>query len=157
MDWKRVAGDFEPDGSLRDIYVRETGRDDWQKVLDALREQWPSLSFTLDGEPAVLPRRVESIFDAQREKAAALCLIVGGAKLICHFFVEDEIEFDLDPREIAGPAQREALVGFMALLGRATGKPVVLTLENAPEAVIFRYGVESDEVVWVEPDSRRRP
>jgi hypothetical protein len=150
MDWQRVARDFEADGSLRDIYVLETSLDDWQKVVDALRGRWPSPVFTLDGEPATLPRRVEAIFDAPREQAALLSLAVGEARAACHFFVEDRIEFDIDPRQIAGPAQVEAVAEFMALLGRATGKTVVLTLENAPEAVILRYSVEEDEVIWVE-------
>jgi hypothetical protein len=156
MDWQRVARDFEADGSLRDIYVQGTGLNDWQNVVDALRESWPSPAYTLDGEPAALPRRVEAIFDAPREQAALLSLAVGDARVTCHFFVEDEIEFSVDPREIAGPAQVEALTEFMALLGRATGKTVMLTLENAPEAVIFRYSVEEDEVIWVESSPGRR-
>lgn len=152
MDWQRVAEDFEPDGSLRDIYVLETSLDAWQSVIDTLRQRWSSLTFTLNGEPATLPQRVEAIFDARREQAALLSLMVGGAQLVCHFFVEDEIEFDIDPREITGPAQLEALIEFMALLGRITAKTVVLTHENSPEAVILRYSAESDEVTWVPPD-----
>ena len=151
MDWNRVAGDFEPDGSLRDLYVLETSLDDWQRVLDALQERWPPLAYTLDGDPAVLPRRAEEIFDARRERAAMLSFVVAEATVNCHFFVEDEIEFDIDPREVSRPDQVDALTAFMATLGRVTAKTVLLTMENSPEAVIFRYSAESDEVIWVEP------
>ena len=126
-------------------------------MLDTLHETRPSLTYRLDGEPAAPPQRVEAIFEAGRTQGVLLCFLVGEATMNCHFFVEDEIEFDLDPREIGGPAQAEALTGFMALLGRATAKTVVLTMENAREAVIFRYSVESDEVVWVEADPGSSP
>lgn len=151
MDWHRVAGDFEPDGSLRDIYVPGTSLDDWQRVLDALQERWPLLDYTLDGEAAPLPGRAEDIFDARRERTVKLSFVVADARVFCHFFVEEEIEFDIDPREVTQPEQVDALTDFMATLGRVTAKPVLLTMESSPEAVIFRYSPESDEVIWVEP------
>ena len=75
--------------------------------------------------------------------------MVGDAQVNCHFFVEDEIEFDLDPREVTGPNQVEAIVGFMTLLGDVTGKAVTLTMENTPEAVIFRRLPGRQSVEWV--------
>jgi hypothetical protein len=68
-----------------------------------------------------------------------LSVNVSGALLNCHFFGCEVIEFDLDPREVTGPAQLEGLSGFMALLTRATGKPAVMTMENIREAVILRF------------------
>ncbi len=55
----------------------------------------------------------------------------------CHFFGDNEIEFDLDPREVTGPAQIDAVSGFMKLLAQTTGKMAILTYENAKEEIIL--------------------
>jgi len=97
-----------------------------------------------------MPERAEDIFRHSRDEqeAVLLALRVGGGALHCHF-CEEEIEFDLEPREVTEPAHVDAFAEFMALLGRATGKPVLLTATNAPDAVMFRYSPASDAVEWV--------
>jgi hypothetical protein len=99
VNWDRIAADFEPDGSLRDIYIHSTSLEDWQHVLDALRGWMPPPTFTLDGEPAELPEQVEQIFRHSPHQNPLLSLVAGGATLNCHFFGAEEIEFDLDPAE----------------------------------------------------------
>src|SRR4051794_4079137 len=117
MDWNLIARDFEPDGSLRDIYVFKATMSDWQHVVEVLREWSPAPTFTIGGESQDLPERVEDIFSAGRQHGALLCTKVGGVLVNCHFFVESEIEFDLDPREITSATQIEAIVRFMTRLG----------------------------------------
>ena len=56
MVW--VAGAFEPDGALRDIYVHDATIADWQAVLDFVRGNCTSFQFTVDGQPAVLPAAI---------------------------------------------------------------------------------------------------
>jgi hypothetical protein len=41
MTWTEIASDFEWDGMLRDVYVLNTTIDDWQRVLDALKDLTP--------------------------------------------------------------------------------------------------------------------
>jgi hypothetical protein len=151
MDWPRILADFEPDGSLRDIYVLGTTRAHWQRLLDGLRRWTPAPTLMLGGEPAAIPERIEEIFAASREVGALLSLDIGTGPLNCHFFVEDEIEFDLDPRDVAGPAAVQALIRFMAFVGEATDKAVVLTTENSREAAILRYCPDRKEVEWIGP------
>jgi hypothetical protein len=81
MDWNCIAPDYEPDGSLRDIYVLGTGLTDWQHVLDALRKWMPAPVFTYDGEPTWLPERVEEIFLRSQEQQPFLTFVVGGRAL----------------------------------------------------------------------------
>ena len=64
---------------------------------------------------------------------------VGKALLHCHFFAIEEIEIDIDPREIASAIEHDGVMGFIESLGRALGKPVVLTPENDPETPIVSY------------------
>src|SRR6478735_1221008 len=100
MDWQQIAPDFEPDGSLRDIYVFGTDLSDWQRVLDVLRTWEPAPNLTIGGQPANMPDNAEDIFAEARQQGALLSLKVSDAHVNCHFFGHDEIEFDLDPREV---------------------------------------------------------
>jgi hypothetical protein len=151
MDWRQAAPHFEPDGALRDIYVFGTDLLDWQRVWDALRTWDPLPDLTIAAQPATMPDKVQDIFNVVQERGARLSVNVSGAVLNCFFFGDDEIEFDLDPNEVAGPAQLEGLARFMSLLGRATGKPVVMTMENVREAVFLRYEPDAQRVEWVGP------
>jgi hypothetical protein len=152
VNWDQVAPDFEYDGSLRDIYVLETTASDWQAVLDAI---WPSLyfrSFKIDDADSGRPTMAE-LFNPGTTRR--MCLDVGGIVVICHFFGEDEIEFDLDPREVTGQVQLDALADFMILVGRATRSPVILVPENMREAPILRYAPATGQVNWVPPAEPR--
>ena len=148
MDWKQVLADFKRDGALRDIYVQGTSLDDWQAVIDLLRPRVPPGAFTIDGDPAELPVDVSVLFSGQPD-APAYCLGVpmGEATLNCHFFCVEEIEFDLDPGEMAAE-QLDPLIAFLRLLGTTCGKAVILSMENMPEATILRFDPELDEVFW---------
>jgi len=55
-----------------------------------------------------------------------------------HFFTETEIEFDLDPGEVASQRELDAVLQFMHLLANATGRETILTPENQEDIAIFR-------------------
>lgn len=56
--------------------------------------------FLVDANPTPLPQKTESIF-SMREHQKLLSIWIEEVQLNCHFFVEDEIELDLDPRQIS--------------------------------------------------------
>ncbi len=64
-NWSSFKKAFEWDGSLRDVYIRETTDADWQKFLDFLREKHYPISLSLGNEVLLLPDNVNSIFDLQ--------------------------------------------------------------------------------------------
>ena len=152
MDWGRCSEVFQWDGSLRDIYVLGTDGRDWQQLLDFLRAEWPKAVFEVNGAETPIPRHAAEIFARKKtgrcllgiDHAAEIfsnremgrCLLridLGGLQLICHFFTVEEIEFDLDPREMRGEAEFSRLLGFMQSISRLLGKPVLLTPENEQE------------------------
>ncbi len=45
----------------------------------------------------------------------------------CHFFMPEELEFDIDPREVTGREQLNALFEFMRCMAEGVGKEVILT------------------------------
>ena len=64
-------------------------------------------------------------------------------QLKCHFFDDEEIEFDLDPREVKGPTELRDLSDFMRLLADRTGKTATLTHENTKSAIILAVAPQS--------------
>lgn len=80
-----------------------------------------------------------------REGISVFGVCVGSVWLNCHFFTVDEIEFDLDPRDVSSAADFAALLHFMQGLGQAVNRPVLLTTEgwtednSISEKPIFTY------------------
>jgi hypothetical protein len=152
MDWHQIKQDFERDGALRDIYVLETDLTDWQRVVEYLRQTHQPLEFQVNREPRPLPGQVRQIFNLRPEGGAAkLALRVGGVLLHCHFFSDEEIEFDFWPEDVKAQAELDALLAFMVDLHRVTQKAVLLTPENYKESPIFRVDVASSKVIYMPP------
>ena len=63
--------------------------------------------------------------------------------------MEDEIELDIDPREVTSPTAVDRVLEFMERLGAHLARDVILTEENSPEHVWFRYS-SGDGVVRYE-------
>lgn len=147
MDWSHIAPHFYPDGGLRDIYILDTLIDDWARVWEVLSAS-DALAFDVDGVAHELPNDVREAFHLRSSHSVTAWYRLGKQQLNCHFFSEEEVEFDLHPRDVDGPAEAERLSQFLIMLGRATTKEVRLTEENEREAVIARYSPVSDSVIW---------
>jgi hypothetical protein len=137
MAWAETASDFEWDGSWRDVYVLNTTIDDWQRVLDALMAFIPAPVLTFDGEAIAFPLSAAAIFQRRENCSPLLSLAVGNVRLNCNFFQDDEIEFDLDPREVNSADDLESIKTFMRVLASRTGKTAILTHENTKSALIL--------------------
>lgn len=148
MDWSRIAADFRYDGSLRDVYILDTSLDDWARVWDVLKAAPDGFSFMVDGESLTPPARVEDAFRLRDSHSVTASYTLGKQRLNCHFFIEEEVEFDLDPRDVDGPIEAERLGHFLSLLGCATSKEVRLTPENEPESIIARYDPHAGSLIW---------
>jgi hypothetical protein len=144
--WEQVKTEFEWDGSLRDLYILDAGIRDWQKLIDRLRSSKYRLRYEVDDEVCQLPRSVGDLFLIRAECCPLLSIEVDGIRFNCHFFAEEQIEFDLDPREIDGEAKLQTLFRFMQFLGDSTSKRVVMTPENGAGITIFELLPGADEI-----------
>lgn len=133
MLWHEVAEEFAQDGALRDIYVFGTSVRDWQAVYDAVRTAYPVILH----DNRSLPDDVRDLLDS--EAVVTLTVDPSGLAINCHFFVEDEIEFDVCPNTVKTQTELDRLSEFLKLIGSAARKDVVLTPENSSESVILRY------------------
>ncbi len=145
--WSDVAEYFEFDGSLLDAYVFDVSMADWQHIIDVLRAQAWWLDYTLDGSSLPLPEHVSDIFAARREASATLHIRPAAEVLInTHFFSDDEIEFDFDPRELQGQDRLDVLCSFLRTVGSALNKPIVVTPENSPDRPLLTYTPSDDRL-----------
>jgi hypothetical protein len=144
-DWQICKSDFAWDGSWRDIYVFGTTASDWEKLLRSLDDLADRAAFSACGAASELPRTFDQA-SWTVETRPLLQLHIGPVLLCCHFFAEDEIEFDLDPRDVTDAAALDRILGFMKHLGELLGKAVYLTPENMPETSILEYSPEAGAV-----------
>lgn len=142
LEWADLESDFLHDGTGRDVLILDADLAAWQKALDALRTAGYGTTFELDGQLAPFPAKAAEVVGSPENPL--LNVQVGRVTLNCHFFDESEIEFDLDPRDLQGPKDLDALVGFLRVLASATALDVMLTPENDPDHAILY--VDSDDL-----------
>jgi hypothetical protein len=64
----------------------------------------------------------------------------------CHFFGEDEIEFDISPEQVISQPQLDEVAIVLRSVGRSLHRDVLITHENSQGAVILRYDAADDLV-----------
>ena len=148
LNWETARHEFDRDGSLRDLYAFETSDVDWDRFLRALRGWGFPVQFSIDGAPSEMPESARSAFEIRAQAAPLLVVDIGGIRLCCHFFTDEQLELDLDPSEVDSPSRLECLTAFMRRLGQALQRTVVLTPENCPESPFIRYDPRSNEASY---------
>jgi hypothetical protein len=136
--WETCRRDFEPDGALRDIYVHGTSIEHWRTFYGMLRAT-DGLEYSVDGKPRDLPASADDAFAARSTSNPMLRFRVGTATVVCHFFTVDEIEMDIDPREVTSQAALDELLGFLRRVGDTVGRTVILTYENDEQRPFITY------------------
>lgn len=130
---------WERDGSLRDVVLVGAGADGWHKLIRFAMAY--RATYKADGEETTFPGMSE-VF--QRHDAShCLSIWVGEAAANCHFFLEDEIEFDLAPREVHGPKEHDAVLEFVERAAQALGVNASITPEGAQKSPFMTFNVKS--------------
>jgi hypothetical protein len=140
-NWRTYRKPFVPDGALRDIYVFNTDLDDWNRVAEFISRSGLEYQFSGAWAGLAFPSEISRLFQCGPDSdRTCLGIQICGVLVNCHFFMIDEIDFDLVPNEIDGPEKLQGILHFMLGMAKATGKPVLLTMENRREDVFFRCG-----------------
>ena len=130
---------FYWDGSWRYIYVLNTNIQDWENLYSHFVKNY-SIKFTVDGEPvALLPKTAKKIFNLKENQTPCLCVQVGYIDVCIHFFVEDDFEADIDPRQIKNQEDVIKVLDFIRNIGALLNKSVIMTCENAQSEVLLTY------------------
>lgn len=139
--WTRLRPRILPDGTLRDVHIGDASEVDWNAFLNWVRDEKVPHSFQCGWAPAPLPDTFSEIASLQDDGATMLNFQIGKLSFNSHFFCDDEMEFDFDPRDVRDVERFADLLTFMRLIGGLVSKPVKLTEESAPELVIYKLPV----------------
>jgi len=144
--WPDLRQEFEENGALRDIYAMEVDEAAWERAYMLLLAQ-PGLVFTAAGKEAVLPSSAIACIQMHETGSPLLQFKRGGIEFACHFFCKDEIELDFWPQAIDGQESLDELGQFIAELGRAARRDILVAHENQPDLWILRFDLAVDDVV----------
>ncbi|AWN31758.1 hypothetical protein [Streptomyces sp. NEAU-S7GS2] len=148
--WDDVKCFFDLDlmGALPDVRVPNASVEDWQAVLDLVVEKGWKFQYS-EGERvlpvppagAVLSRPADAECPDLRVWPTADVLA------IFRFLADDEVDFDVDLRELQGQDRLDVFCGFLREVGRRLGKPVLMDPEGEYGHPVLGFDVEADRVV----------
>lgn len=141
--WNDIKWFFEPDGSLRDLYVQETSIKDWEKIIDLLNEKYQVKYWT--GKSNEYVSKIDKEYciayfmnETGEMECRHILIQLGRVEMRFYFFLVEQIEFDIDPREINSINDFEQIENFMIDVSRILGKQITLTEESSPKLPLVK-------------------
>lgn len=148
--WDDVSDFFDPHqmGSLPDLRVPDTSAEDWQALLDLVEEKGWKCEYVEGDTPLPMPR-AETVLSRPAEAECPNLRVwpAEGVLAIFRFYAGEEIDFDVDVRELQGQERLDVFCGFLRDLGRRLGKPVLMEPEGAHGCAVLGFDVAADRVV----------
>lgn len=142
-NWNEIKWIFEPDGSLRDIYVQNVSIEDWEKLIDLLNSKY-IVRFGVNGEDTN-PNQIDKEYvieylhdESGKMESKSVSIDIDHITMNCHFFMPDQIEFDIDPTEINSIEDFEKIENFMVEVSKLLENQVTLTVENSPKFPLIK-------------------
>jgi len=158
-NWNNIKWIFEPDGSLRDIYVQEVSISDWGKIIDLLNENYDLKYHPSDKNENQIDKKsvIKYLADKTGEMdLRTVSVDLNGIIVNCHFFLPDQIEFDIDPKEITSTDDAEKVIEFMKSISELLQTQVTLTAENDIEFPLIKVDlVKGIEKALTEQEARK--
>lgn len=148
--WDDVKWFFDPDlmGALPDVRVPNASMEDWQTVLDLVAEKGWKCQYS-EGETVLPVPRAETVLShpADAECPELRVWPTADVLAIFRFHADDEVDFDVDLRELQGQDRLDVLCDFLREIGRRLGKPVLMDPEADHGYPVLGFDVEADRVV----------
>jgi len=141
MDWQKLEENiYYLDGSLRDIYIHGTTKDDWFVWSNFVNENYKTLFFNSENKEIEDKIDVTKAFEYLEYPDKSRChasIFIDDIQVQAYFFAEEEIENDIMPTEIKSIDDHIKLVDYMIKLSHLLNKKVILTPENTPEIALI--------------------
>ncbi|KOX21632.1 hypothetical protein ADK67_26195 [Saccharothrix sp. NRRL B-16348] len=137
LHWDQVRSFFDPDlmGSLPDVFVPDTSAEDWQAVFDLVEARGWQWEFVQGDTALPLPLATDALARPPDAELVELKVRpVPGMLAIFRLMSAEEIDFDIDLRELQGQDGVDTLCRFLGEIGRKLGKPVLMTSEGGSQA-----------------------
>jgi hypothetical protein len=152
MNWNELRDRvYHIDGSWRDIYVLNATRDDWKKwiahVNDTCRVSFVAENY--EDEKAIDKINAGFIDYRWDEEHYTTCasVFLNEVQVNCHFFMDNEIENDIDPKQVKSLDDHLMIMSYMKAISTLLGKEVILTEENCEDAIWIR--VDGDAIQFI--------
>jgi len=138
-NWEDIKWIFEPDGALRDIYVQDVGQSDYRKLINLLNSQY-KLKFGGEYSNQIDFDYIQKMWNDETGKIEIKSLTINleGITVKSHFFIPEQIEFDIQPRQISQLSDFDKVLNFMENISKVIGKQVTLTNENRIEFPLIK-------------------
>ena len=149
MNWTQLKNSiYNWDGSWRDIYVKNTTSKDWEKWVQFVNSnfeiKWHNANLKRD-EPKIDFNVIQEYWRGNTELISTAQIFLDKIQINSHFFGNDEIENDLDPREFRSMEDHQKLIKYLKGVSKHLGKPVFLTPENNIDIILIE--VNGDKVI----------
>jgi hypothetical protein len=149
MEWDYLKENlYHWDGSWRDIYIKDTSKDDWEKWISFVNEyyriEWYN-PITDILETKIDFKVIKDIFEGNSEYVTTANVFIEDIQINAHFFTANEIENDIDPREFNSKDDHFKLMNYLKAISKLLRKQVILTPENSNEIILLT--VNLDEIV----------
>ncbi|MEU2742867.1 hypothetical protein ABZ656_48315 [Streptomyces sp. NPDC007095] len=148
--WDDVAYFFDPDlmGSLPDVRVPDASVADWQALLDLVGERGWKCQYS-EGETVLPVPKAETVLSRPADAECPELRVWPSTEVLAifRFHAPEEIDFDMDLRELQGQARLDLFCGFLRDIGRRMGKPVLMDPEGDYGHPVLGFDVEADRVV----------
>ena len=142
-DWKFIKEElYYEDGSLRDILVLGANRENWKNWTSLVNDNYKVEFYngrTLKTEPRIDIGEVFSFWEDSGlfEEPKKATIRLGEVNIMCYFFIESEIENDIEPREVKTADDHQAILDYLKAVAEKLGKKVVVTPEMEPEVILL--------------------
>ena len=136
------------DGSLRDIFVYNTSREDCITFLGFISKNYKvyTRSYLTNEESNCFNLKdLENYWNGELEGGYFMNFELDGITVAIHLFSDEEIEMDIDPREIQKIEDHELVISVMQKISSLLGKEVLMTLESSPEIQLLKVNGNSLE------------
>lgn len=148
--WDDVSCFFDAElmGPLPDVRVPGASVEDWQAVLDLVVEKGWRSQYS-EGEVVLPVPRADAVLSrpADAECPELRVWPVAEVLAIFRFGSADEVDFDVDLRELQGQGRLDVFCGFFQEIGRRLAKPVLMDPEGSHGHPVLGFDVETDRVV----------
>ncbi len=150
MNWQALKDNiYYLDGSLRDIYILNTTKEDWKIWTDFVNRNYKTSFHNYETETTKDNIDFSTMLDywnGERDSSGMATVYVDNIIVNAYFFDHQEIENDITPKEFNSIDDHERLIKYMTGVSKALNKRVVLTPENSKEIVLL--SVDKGEIIF---------
>ena len=146
-NWKNIEWIFEKDGALRDIYVQNATISDWEKVVDLLNSEYKLTYGVYEDNltDKIDFGYVKTMFadETGELETKSATIDLSGIVVKCFFFLENQIEFDINPTEIKTESEFNKITDFMKSVSSKLEKQITLCGENQSEFPLIKIDTKN--------------